>query len=247
MAIVVLLNNYNLNKTTPMKTIVLITLFLLCHLSVLAQTNLEEQKMALILNKSTKDNPNRWGFRKYTKTSLKSAQHKSSAKKYLKKGDNEYALHHFFLGLSKTEKKGQIKRFQKTFDEGFVSDAVNEIDTKVDSIKNVLSTQEFITKAETQLCYIKYLSFVQELHDIKLSSKNLLACKTPSFDQASLDKTKEEYASTKAEIAPYYYEVAKKKEATANTKDDWKKVSSYYAIAQIYDENYKDACDAYCH
>ncbi len=201
----------------------------------------DDKKMQLILNKSFKDHPNRWHFKSYIKSGIGSARHKSLAKRNIKHGNKELALHHLFLGFSTLKKKGKIKRYKKVFTPELTNDVMTQVGLKIDSITQAIKQQDFIKKAKTQLRYITYLDYLKDLNHIKTSSITPIDYNVIAFNKTTLDQTKADYNTTRKSIAPYYYDLAIQKETQAVTKADWKKVSSYYAIARIYDKEYKDA------
>ncbi|AUP77361.1 hypothetical protein C1H87_00945 [Flavivirga eckloniae] len=190
-----------------------------------------------------KDTPIHWYFISFANKNLSPVKHKSSAKKSLKNGNQKKALHHYMLGLSKATKKRQIKRFKKVFTPEISKEIMTSVNNEMDSIKEVLDKQSFIEKAKTEKCYIDYLKYLQKLNKIKLSNENLSAYEILPYNKEEMDKANKAYVSIADSIAPCYYNLAIQKETTATKKDDWKKISSYYAIVQAYKENYKDAKD----
>ncbi|MDO5980593.1 hypothetical protein [Flavivirga spongiicola] len=209
-----------------------------------AQSQLSDDDILKMITKtSMKDNPNHWLFINHINKDLTLAKHKSSAKRYLKNGNKKTALHHYMLGLSKATKKRQVKRFKKVFTPELSKEVMTVVNTEMDSIRELIGKQTFIEKAKTEKCYIDYLKYLQKLNKIKLSNDNLLAYEISSYNEEEMNKALEAYNHTADLIAPCYYNLAIQQEILATKKADWKKISSYYAIAQIYKGNYEDAKD----
>ncbi|GAA3620445.1 hypothetical protein GCM10022397_02770 [Flavivirga jejuensis] len=203
----------------------------------------DDDKLKIITKKSLKDNPSHWAFINYVNKNLSLVKHKSNAKKYLKNGNIKTALHHYMLGLSKATKNRQIKRYKKKFTPDLSKEAMAAVNDEMDSIREALSKQSFIEKAKTEKCYIDYLKYLQKLNKIKLSNDNLLEYEVLPYNKEEMNKALQAYNHTANLIAPCYYNLAVQKETTATKKADWKKISSYYAIVQAYEENYEDAKD----
>lgn len=227
------MKNYN-------KHLLLIFLFIITF--SYGQTNEKEQdKLSIITNLSMKDNPKHWDFSRAINTSLKASSYKSLAKTYLKKNDNQLALLSLMTGISKTKKRGQIKRFKKLLTNDFVTSTFNEWSKEQQELEKSITTKDFIERAKEQLKLIHHLKYLRKVNELITASENLEDYKSISVDKKIDEDLQNSYEQNKAAIAPYYYELAQNLESKAQTKSDWKKVRAYYGITNVYLKGHQDA------
>ncbi|GGD20437.1 hypothetical protein [Hyunsoonleella pacifica] len=206
------------------------------------QTNENKQgNLKIITDLSLKDNPKNWNFSKTISTSQKASSYKKIAKDHLKKNDNQLAMLSLMTGLSKTKKRGQIKKFKKLLTKDFVSSTFDEWSKEHHKLETAITEKELIDKIKEQLKLIHHLKYLRSVNELITVSENLEDYKPLSVDIKIDEDLQKSYKENKAAIAPYYYDLAQNLEGKAQTKLDWKKVSAYYRITTYYQKDYEDA------
>ncbi|WP_035097065.1 hypothetical protein [Aquimarina megaterium] len=222
------------------KTCTLFVFFFCCIISCYAQMDDEQEKLNIIANLPLTDNPKNWAFSKTVKTTLKPTRYKKMAKKHLKGNENQLAMLCLMQGVAKSKRRGQIKRFKKLLTKDLVSITLDGWSKEQREIEKLIQEKSFITQVKEQLKLIHHLKYLKEVNQLIATVDPLKEYKSISLDQKIEEDLRNSYKENKANIAPYYYKTAQNLESHAQTKPEWKKVSAYYAICNLYTKEYQD-------